>query len=164
MKPFTTSTESWENVQVIYIRFRGSYIEYRKNAKRMFNQLFDFATKNNLIDQDMTKVLTIYHDNPYVTSQEQLRTSVAMIVPSNLSIVEEGEISVMCLSGCFAVGHFDIKLNEYEEAWKTMYQTLFDQNTEFEDRAPFELYVNVPPKNFKDTSLVNIYVPIKEEH
>jgi len=36
-----------ENVdmKVIYVHFKGNYVEYRKNSRKMFNELFKFAKK-----------------------------------------------------------------------------------------------------------------------
>lgn len=150
-----------DNTKVIYIRFRGSYADFRKQSKKMFNQLFDFAQKNNLIVDGITKVLTIYHDNPFITGEENLRTSVAMTIPDKVDIEENNEVSVMSLNGKYGVGHFEISAGEYGEAWQYMYnEWLFKNKIEPRDTFPFELYVNEPPKNFKDKSFTDIYIPI----
>ena len=39
------------NARVIYVRFKGSYTAFRKNSRKMFNQLLSFAIANNLIIQ-----------------------------------------------------------------------------------------------------------------
>lgn len=160
MKEPNISIETIE-MKVIYVRFRGSYLEFRKQSKKMIKTLFAFATTHNLIIEDVTKVLTIYHDNPYITNSDNLRTSVAMSIPKDIVIEENGDVSSMILSGKFAVGHFEISLKEYEEAWQYMYNNVLIDNVEPRDAAPFELYVNEPPKNFKDKSFTDIYIPIQ---
>lgn len=82
----------------------------------MFNELFEFATEQNLIDPEITKVLTIYDDNPYITHEENLRTSVAMIIPNDAEVKERGEICVSSISGKFGVGHFELSAKEYGNA------------------------------------------------
>lgn len=157
----TVSIENIEEMKVIYIRFRGSYAAFRKQSMKMFKTLFAFAEKNNLIVENVTKVLTLYHDNPFITDSSNLRTSVAMTIPSTAKIEENDEISTMSISGKFGVGHFEISAKEYEEAWQYMYQKwLFAEKIEPRDAIPFELYVTEPPKNFKDKSLTDIYIPI----
>ena len=64
--------------KVIYIRFKGSYLEFRRNAMKMFKKLEKYALKHNLIVDHETKVMTLYHDNPFITDQDNLRTSVAL--------------------------------------------------------------------------------------
>ncbi|MDT2524063.1 MULTISPECIES: hypothetical protein [Enterococcus] len=78
IEPIAITTEELVNQRIIYIRFRGSYGEFRKQSRKLFKELFDFATENNLIVQDETKVLTMYDDNPFITQEKKLRTSPAM--------------------------------------------------------------------------------------
>lgn len=149
-------------MKIIYIRFRGSYIEFRRNSRRIFKQLFAFATRNNLINPEFTKVLTMYNDNPFITDEKNLRTSVAMTVPNDIDISEEGEICVSKITGRFGIGSFNISCNEYEKAWEKMYQGwLFKGEYQARDAVPFELYVTEPPMNSKDKSSTDIYIPIE---
>ena len=158
----TVTIENIGEMRLIYVRFRGTHFEFRKQSKKMFKTLFSFAEKNNLIVQDVTKVLTIYHDNPFITDASNLRTSVAMTIPNDARIEENDEISVMSISGKFGVGHFEISLGGYEEAWQYMYQKwLLAEKAQPRDAVPFELYVTEPPKNFKGKSLTDIYIPIE---
>jgi AraC family transcriptional regulator len=160
IKPIIITTEILENQKIIYIRFRGSYTEFRKNSRKLFRELFDFANKNKLIRPDTTKVLTMYDDNPYITKEKNLRTSVAMTIPTNIDVVESGNICTSSISGKFGVGHFDISAKEYGEAWQYMYQEWLFKEGKARDAVPFELYITEPPKNLKDRSLTDIYIPI----
>ncbi|MDX8363926.1 GyrI-like domain-containing protein [Cytobacillus sp. IB215665] len=160
-KPMIT-VENYE-VEVIYIRFKGTYTEFRKNSRKMFNELFKFAKKYDLIKGNFTKVMTIYHDNPFVTDPNNLRTSVAMTVPSNTTIVEEGKIGTMKFGGKYAVLHYELSLGEYEQAWKYAYSDWLLKNDKYtpRDSVPFELYVTEPPKDFTKKSKTDIYIPIE---
>jgi AraC family transcriptional regulator len=159
-KPIVTIENA--DMRIIYIRFRGTYQEFRKNSRKLFQQLFDFAESNNLIIPDFTKVLTIYHDNPFITNEKQLRTSVAMTVPPIIPIEESGDICITEISGKFGVGHFEITAGEYGAAWNYMYEEwLFPGEQKPRDAVPFELYVTEPPKNFKSKSFTDIYIPIE---
>ena len=88
----------------------------------MFKQLFAFATKNNLINPEFTKVLTMYNDDPFITDEKNLRTSIAMTVPNDIDIIEEGEICVSKITGRFGIGRFNVSRNEYGKTWEEMYQ------------------------------------------
>jgi AraC family transcriptional regulator len=149
-------------LNVIYLRFRGSYIEFRKQSGIMYQRLLDYAKKNNLYCEENTKVMTIYHDNPFITKSKDLRTSVAMSIPSEIVHVEDDEISLMTIAGKFAIGHFELKLTEYGKAWQYIYHDwLFKSDVKPRDSFPFEMYVTKPPSNYKDKSLTNIYIPIE---
>ncbi len=161
MREPNITIENIQNMKLIYVRFRGTYTEFKKQSKKMFETLFKFARTHNLIRENETKVLNIYHDNPFITKAENLRTSVAMTVPLDIEIEENDVVSVMYINGKYGVGHFELSLNEYGEAWEYMYnEWLFEKNVEPRDSFPFELYVTEPPKNFKDKSFTDIYIPI----
>lgn len=44
IEPINITTEELRDQRIIYIRFRGSYVEFRRESKKLFNELFDFAT------------------------------------------------------------------------------------------------------------------------
>lgn len=160
IKPDSITIENIEK-KIIYIRFRGTYAEFRKNSRKLFHELFTFATENNLIVPDQTKVLTMYNDNPFITDEKNLRTSVAMTIPDNVTVSESGSICVSSISGKYGVGHFELAAKEYGDAWSYMYhEWLFKDDKKVRDTVPFELYVNEPPKNLKDKSFTDIYIPI----
>lgn len=161
IQPMTITTEHLVAQKIIYIRFRGSQLAFRKNSRKLFNELFQFATANHLVVPDYTKVLTIYDDNPYITNAQNLRTSVAMTIPNKIKVVESGNICEARLSGKFGVGHFELAAKEYEAAWQYMYQEwLFKQEGKARDAVPFELYVTEPPRNSQAKSFTDIYIPI----
>lgn len=148
--------------KVIYVRFKGSYLEFRRNAMKMFKKLEKYAIKHNLLVDQLTKVMTLYHDNPFITDQDNLRTSVALSVPLSFIVNDDDEIGELMIQGKYAVLHYSLTLKDYEEAWWYAYHDwLFKSNVKPRDTFPFELYVTKPPRNFKDTSLTDIYIPIE---
>ena len=135
---------------------------FRKSSRKLFNQLFSFAAASNLVIPGETKVLTMYHDNPFITDAQNLRTSVAMTIPSDIVVNEIEDINVLHISGKFGVGHFEISAMEYEAAWQYMYQEwLFKGKEKPRDSFPFEMYVTEPPKRLRDKSFTDIYIPIE---
>ena len=161
IEPKSITTENLEDLKIIYIRFRGSYAAFRKQSRKLFNELFEFATKNDLIVENETKVLTIYDDNPFITDDKNLRTSVAMTIPKDRNVQETGNICLSSISGKFGVEHFELSAKEYGDAWNYMYQEwLFKDENRARDAVPFELFVTEPPKNYRDKSFTDIYILI----
>ncbi len=157
-----TITKAEFDEKIIYNRFRGSHIEFRKNARKLLNELMQFAQQHSLLDPKTTRVMTLYHDNPFITGSENLRTSMALTVPGNSRFKESGNITTMEVKGRFAVGHFEISPREYGDAWHYMYhEWLFKSSEKPRDTFPFELYVTEPPKNMNGTSQTDIYIPIE---
>ena len=149
-------------MKVIYIRFRGTYLEFRRNALRMHRALVAFAVKNNLVIPSVTRILTIYHDNPFITKATDLRTSMAMTVPLDSKYEEDDQICTMNISGKYAILHYNLSRREYDEAWKYAYhEWLFKSDDKPRDSFPFEMYITEPPKNASDRSLTDIYIPIE---
>ncbi len=162
MEKPTISINNSISFKVIYLRFRGSYIEFRKQSGTMYKRLFEYAKKNGLYTEGSNMVMTIYNDNPFITNSKDLRTSVAMSVSDEVTQVEDDEITLMTISGKYAIGRFNLKLTEYENAWKYIYhEWLFKSDIIPRDSFPFEMYVTRPPENYKDTSITDIYIPIE---
>lgn len=161
LEPITITTEELVNQRIIYVRFRGSYVAFRKQSRKLFKELFEFATVHDLIIPDETKVLTIYDDNPFITDEKNLRTSVAMTLSDDAKVIESGTICESSISGKFGVGHFELSAAQYGEAWQYMYQEwLFKDQAKPRDAVPFEMYITEPAKNMRDKSLTDIYIPI----
>lgn len=150
------------NIKVIYVRYRGTYLGFRKNALKMYKELVTFAERNNLVIPNVSKIITIYHDNPFITKETDLRTSMAMTVPLDSKYIEDGNICTMNISGKYAILRYNLNRKEYDEAWKYSYnEWLFKGKEKPRDSFPFEMYITEPPKNAKDKSLTDIYIPIE---
>ncbi len=115
----------------------------------------------DLLQFPETKVMAVYHDNPDVTDESKLRTSACITVPEDTKV--EGEVGKMTISvGKYAVAHFEIFENEYENAWNAVYGTwLPDSGYQPDDRPPFELFLNDPKEHPEHKHIVDIYVPVK---
>jgi AraC family transcriptional regulator len=149
-------------LKVIYLSYRGSYIGFRRNAMRMYKTLIAFAEANHLIITGISKIMTIYHDNPYISKADDLRTSLAMSVPLSAQFETTGDIGTLVIEGKFAVLHFMINRKEYDQAWHYAYhEWLFKSNEQPRDSFPFEMYITEPPKNAHESSQTDIYLPIE---
>lgn len=149
------------NFKVIYVRYQGTYIGFRKQSMSMVNQLFAYAKKHQIPNNEKHKVMTLYHDNPYITQEHQLRTSVALMVPHDFDNVNDDVVGNLKIQGKYAIVHFHINRNEYGEAWKYAYfEYLFKSNEKARDSFPIEMYISAPKKNSKDKSFTDILIPI----
>lgn len=149
------------NFKVIYVRYQGTYIGFRKQSMSMVNQLFAYAKKHQIPNNEKHKVMTLYHDNPYITQEHQLRTSVALMVPHDFDNVNDDVVGNLKIQGKYAIVHFHINRNEYGEAWNYAYfEYLFKSNEKARDSFPIEMYISAPKKNSKDKSFTDILIPI----
>ena len=106
---------------------------------RLFNKFFTWAGPRELLKFPETKVLAIYHDNPDITDESRLRMSVCITVPEDSKV--DGEVGKMALPcGKYAIAHFEIDANEYEEAWNALYGTWLPEREYQPDDRPSSVH------------------------
>lgn len=150
------------DLRVIYVRHTGSYQELAAVIPGMIRKLYGFAMSRQLLDPKDTKILSVYHDNPDLTDEAQLRTSLCMTILKDAKVEEQGEIGVMNISGPYAVGHFELMIRDIGAAWQYMYgEWLPNSGTQPRDTYPFEVYVSDPSQNPGGKQRLDIYVPVE---
>lgn len=149
--------------QVIYVRHTGNYRSLAREYGRLMKELFKGAARQQLLREGENMLLAMYHDNPEFGKEDQFRTSLCMTFPEDLKAREEGTLGIMKLEGgLYAVGHFEIVQNQFEDAWDYMYQKwLMTSGYVPADACPFEVYLNNPRKEKNHLIKVDIYVPIE---
>ncbi len=163
MKTKATSVETTTlDLRVIYVRHTGSYRELGAVIPGMIQKLYAFAMSRRLLDPKDTKILSVYHDNPDLTDEAQLRVSLCMTINKTAKVEEQGEIGVMSISGDYAVGHFEIPPMDYGAVWQYMYgEWLPNSGTQPRDSFPFEVYVSDPSQNPGGNQLLDVYLPVE---
>ena len=166
-KSYTVEVKTVEGMNVAYVRHTGPYKGDENLFADLFNRLCTWAGPRDLLADPDLKMLAVYHDNPDVTEEKNLRVSVCMTVPESTEV--SGEVGNMVIpGGKYAIGHFEIDADRYEEAWNALYGGwLPSSGYQPDDRPPFELYRNDPkdyPEGHKHPEgkhIVDIYLPVK---
>jgi AraC family transcriptional regulator len=141
-------------MQVIYCRHTGAYDQ----IKQAYGKLMQFAGPRGLMNSPDTKTLTVYHDDPSITEIDKVRQSACLVVNQEV----EGEIGKMTVSGGkFAVGHFEISVNEFEQAWNTMCVWFTENGYEPGEGNPYELYYSDCDQNSEHKFILDICIPVK---
>lgn len=158
--------ENLKEKQAAYVRHTGTYETLAKEYVRLIQTLFDQAKKQQLFADGKNWVLAMYHDNPEFGEESQFRTSLCLTVPEDIRIKEDGILGRMKLEGgLYAAGHFQIRKEQYSDAWNYMYQEwIAGSGYVPRDYNPFEVYRNVPSANESHIHEVDIYVPIEPIH
>jgi AraC family transcriptional regulator len=150
------------DLRVIYIRHTGSYRELGAVIPGILQRLYVFAMGQKLLDPAQTKILSVYHDNPDLTDEAQLRVSLCMTISKTAKVEEKGEIGTMSISGSYAVGHFELKPMDYGAAWQYMYgEWLPNSGYQPRDTFPFEVYVSDPSQNPGGNQLLDVCLPVE---
>jgi len=148
-------------MHIAYIRHIGPYAGNEQLFGKLFNKLFSWAGPRGLLRFPETKVITIYHDNPEITDESKLRTDVCITVPSDAKV--DGEIGKSIIpAGKYAIAHFEIRPDQYGDAWSAVYGGwLPESGYQPDDRPCFELYLNAPKEHPECKHIVDIYAPVK---
>ena len=112
----------------------------------------------NLIGGPDFASLVIYHDDPNVTVEDNLRMSVCITVPPDAKV--DGEVGRMELDAAsYVVARYVVDATQFGEAWQWLYGEWFPQSGYQPDDKPcFEMY----PEEPKDGMFtVDICVPVK---
>lgn len=152
-----------EEKTVVYIRRVGNYKSLARNYAKLMRLLFDESSKQHLIKRGENEILAMYHDNPEFCKEDQFRTSLCLTLEADCSPKENKKLGMMKLEGgLYAIGHFEIQQEQFEDAWDYMYQKwLITSDYVPRDACPFEVYLNNPKEEENHQIKVDIYVPIE---
>lgn len=162
ISPTKVEVKSIEEFTVAYIRYIGSYKGNSDLFANLFTKLFNWAGPRNLIQFPETKVISIYHDNPEITDEDKLRTSICLSVPEETKV--NGEVGKMKVAGTdYAIVSFELGGPEdYQKAWNYVFSEWLPTSGFQPDNYPsFELYLNNPEEHPEKIHIVDIYVPVK---
>ena len=162
-KELQTNVEVKEipEMHVAYIRHIGPYAGDEELFGNLFNRLFTWAGPRGLLNFPETKIISIYHDNPEITSEAKLRTDVCITVPQDTRV--DGEIGKATIpAGKYAIAHFEITPDQYGDAWNALYGGwLPESGYQPDDRPCFEFYLNNPEQHPEGKHIVDIYAPVR---
>lgn len=143
---------------LIYCRHMGAF----NLIGAAYEKLFKWAAPRGLVTPT-TKTITVYHDDPAITSVDKVRQDASIIVEGDVKV--EGEIGKSTIpAGKYAVGHFEIEETEFENAWNTMCSWLTESGYQPGDGCTYELYYNNHNDYEKHPDLkfiVDICIPVK---
>ncbi len=141
---------------VIYCRHTGQFNQIGK----VYEKLMKWAGPRGLLNFPKTKTITVYHDDPAITTIDQVRQSACITVENDVKV--DGEFGKMRLkSGKYAVGHFEIDEKGFEKAWNTMCLWFTESGYQPGEGHPYELYYNSPDEDTKRRFNLDICIPVK---
>ena len=137
--------------------YLGNYISQELKQQNYYTKVLIRNPKK--FEQYGTQVEEIIQAE--ITDESKLRTSMCITVLPDTEV--DGEIGKMTVEGGkHAIGHFELDVDEYEQAWKTMYGDWLSQSGyQPDDKPPFEIYHNDPNQHPKKKHIVDICIPVK---
>lgn len=141
---------------VAYIRRMGPY--GKETCGQAFGELMQWAGPRGHLASGV--VIGVYWDNPEVTPPERCRTDACITVPAGTAT--EGAVSIQTISGGpYAVCHFEIDADGYQQAWEDAFTWLVDRGCECANKPCYEMYHNNPMEAPKGKRIFDICIPLK---
>lgn len=144
-------------ITVAYCRHTGKF----ENIGKAFEKLMRWAAPRGLIGGQDFKVLTVYHDDPKVTSIENVQQSACISIDENYKV--DGEVGKMNVAGGkYAMARFEITENQFTEAWTSLCAGwLPESGYECDERLPFELFHNNHLEHPQRKFILDICIPVR---
>lgn len=143
------------DMQVIYVRHTGAF----DRISEAYGKLMQFAGPRGLLASS-ARTITVYHDDPSVTEISKVRQSACLLVDKDVTV--KGEVGKMTIKGGkYAVGHFEIGVMEFEQAWNTMCLWLSESGYEPGEGNPMEYYYNDHTQHPEMKFILDICIPVK---
>lgn len=141
--------------KVVYYRMTGAY----DGIGAAINKLMQWAYPRGLVN-DRPSVGTVYLDDPAITAKDKLQSDVFLIVDKDVAV--DGEIGKYTIDGGkYAVGRFEISMNEYCDAWQSMCRLITEHGCQSTDGYHYEIYLNNPDEHPEKKHIIDICIPVK---
>lgn len=147
---------------VAYIRHIGPYKGNSGLFDTLFGKLMTWAGPRGLLRFPETQTLAVYHDDPNITDEDKLRTSVCITVDADTPV--DGEVGKMVIpAGNYAMARFELTdTSQYEGAWDAVFSAwLPDSGYQPVHGMYYERYLNNPNEDPEGRIIVDICLPVQ---
>ena len=143
-----------------YVRHVGPYAGDAALFGRLWEELSRWALPRGLFQPPQTEIMTVYHDDPEITREDQLRISFGITVPEKTAVC--GTVGVMELpAGKYVCASFEIDVKEYGDAWKAVCSDWLPQSGWQPGDGPcYEVYLNDPAAHPEHKHLIEIRMSV----
>lgn len=138
----------------------GPYKGDSKLFGKLFNKVLDWAGPKGLLTDPGIEAISVYHDDPDRVPEAKQRISVGFTVPADTKV--DGDIKLLEIPASeYVIGSFEILPNEYENAWKEVYDFIQKEQLKPDKGVMYESYKNDPHTHPEGKHLVDICVAVK---
>lgn len=151
----TFEVKMLDEKHVIYARHRGAYNEMGE----AFQRLMQWAYPRGLV-KEAPRFGAAYLDDPAITPADKLQSDAFLVVDEEVKV--EGEIGKYTIpGGKYAVGRFEIAMEEFGDAWSSMCQLIAGRGFVSVDGYHYEMYLNNFDEHPEKKHIVDICIPVQ---
>lgn len=152
----TFEIKNLPSINIIYCRHQGALDQMQE----AFAKLMQWAYPRGLVTAPEMKLLSVYHDNPDITEKDKLTADAGMIVAKAVKV--EGEIGQYEITGGqYAVGRFEIAMEEFPAAWHATFDLIKEHGCQCTNGHHYEIYQNNRDEHPERKFIVDICIPVK---
>lgn len=130
-----------------------------EGLEESFLHVIKWAGSRQLLAQPENAICRVFHDSFKVTDANKVRMSIGL--RSDAELKPEGRMSVTrCNPGKCLVGHFEIKVEEFESAWNSLFIWMNERGHKKSEASPFEVYHNNYQEHPEQKCIVDLVIPI----
>ncbi|NQX38731.1 AraC family transcriptional regulator [Pedobacter steynii] len=143
---------------VAYVRNFGPYVGKSFSYEKSRNDLFAWSAAKGVMQDPNFKYLILYHDNPNVALNDNLRMSLCVTISDDTET--DGAIGKMKINaGMYLVCDCELSAPDFGKVWEWIYGEWFPNNHYIPDDSPyFELYKEQPETEILKVSFC---IPVK---
>jgi AraC family transcriptional regulator len=158
--PFEVQVRRLAPATLAYIRHIGPYKGDTALFRRLFGQLFAWATPRGLMGPDAT-YLSLFEDNPNLTPAAKHRMEAALVVPAGTT--PSGEIGIKAMEGgLYATAHVRVAIEDYAAQWDALVSDWLPGSGYQPDHRPaMEFYLNNPDIDPERRHHIKICLPVR---
>lgn len=150
----TITIKNLPEIHLACVNFKGD-----KNINHAYNTLLQWAIPQKLMQNPDTKLITLFHDSFKNTPPDNVRMSACITVSENIPLNKN--ISATTIhKGKHIVGNFVIKIDEFEQAWKSLFGWMNKSGYTKAPKSPFEIYHNNFNEHPEKKCIVDLCIPI----
>jgi len=134
-----------------YLRYVGPYAGDAELFGRLWEKFCAWAGPRGLMGKPGAEMICVYHDDPGITDEDKLRTSLGVTVPEDTET--SGEINLLQIpAGQYVCARFELDPTQYAAAWNTVAGVWLPKSGYQPAELPaYECYLSPPSEDGKHT-------------
>lgn len=125
-----------------------------------FYKIIQWATPRNILDNEKSKIVRLYHDSFKITTPNKVRMSIGVTL--NQPVKVEGKIGLTQIEkGRYIVGSYEIEPVDFEKAWTGLFIWMNENGYKKADKNPFEIYHNNFNEHPEKKCIIDFCIPVE---
>jgi len=130
-----------------------------EGLQNTFTKLMDWARPKGLLNDPNFKMGTIFYDSFKVTTPDKVRMKVCLLTEKAIPSEADVEAVTFTTQKCI-VANFEIGMEEFEQAWTSVFMWMNENGHTKADKQPYEIYHTDFNEHPEKKCIVDMCVPI----